>query len=112
MSGRPVVLRERARRDIDEALEHFLSEAGAERATAFIDALELTLRQIGDHPAAGSARYADELGLPGLRFRAVVKFPYLIFYVEQEAETDVWRVLHGARDIAAWMREPRGTTER
>ena len=52
---------------------------------AFIDALELTLRQIGDHPAAGSPRYADELGLPGLRFRTVVKFPYLISYVEQEA---------------------------
>ena len=111
MSGRPVVLRERARRDIDEALEHFLSEAGTERAMAFIDALELTLRQIGDHPAAGSARYADELGLPGLRFRTVVKFPYLISYVEQEAETDVWRVLLGARDITAWMREPRGTSE-
>ena len=32
-------------------------------------------------------------------------FPHLVFYVEAEAETDVWRVLHGARDISAWMRE-------
>ena len=38
-----------------------------------------------------------------LRFRPVGKFPYLIFYVETEADIDVWRVLHGARDIPAWM---------
>ena len=30
MSGKPVVLRERARRDIDEVIEHYLSGAGAE----------------------------------------------------------------------------------
>ena len=29
MSGKPVVLRERARRDIDEAVEHYLAEASA-----------------------------------------------------------------------------------
>lgn len=33
------------------------------------------------------------------------KFLILIFYyVEQEGEIEAWRVLHGARDIAAWMR--------
>ena len=40
MSGKPVVLRERARRDIDEAVEHYLTEAGEAVALAFIDALE------------------------------------------------------------------------
>ena len=57
--------------------------------------------------AAGSPRYAHELDSPGLRFRPMGKFPYLVFNVEGEAEVDVWRVLHGARDIPAWMREPR-----
>ena len=108
MSGKPVVLRERARRDVDEAVKYYLStEAGAAGTLAFIDALQVSLLQIGEHPAAGSSRYAHELNLPGLRFRTVGKFPYLVFYVEQEAEIDVWRILHGARDIAAWMREPR-----
>lgn len=105
MSGKPVVLRERARRDVDEAVEYYLSEAGVADTLAFIDALEVSLRQVGEHPAAGSSRYAHELDLPGLRFRTVGKFPYLVFYVEQEAGIDVWRVLHGARDIAAWLRE-------
>ena len=107
MSGTPVVLRERARRDVDAAVEYYLSEAGAEGALAFIDALQDTFRQIDEHPATGSPRYAHELDIPGLRFRTVGKFPYLVFYVEQEAEVDVWRILHGARDMKARMREPR-----
>ena len=107
MSGKPVVLRERARRDIDEAVEHYLAEAGPSVALAFIDALEEVFRLVGEQPAAGSPRYAHELGIPGLRFRPAGEFPYLVFHVEGEVEIDVWRVLHGARDIPAGMREPR-----
>jgi toxin ParE1/3/4 len=29
-----------------------------------------------------------------------------VFYVERQDHIDVWRVLHGQRDIAVWMREP------
>ena len=32
--------------------------------------------------------------------------PYLVSYVEREADIDVWRVLHAARDIPAWLQEP------
>ena len=107
MSGKPVVLRERARRDIDEAVEHYLAEAGPVVALAFIDALEDTRRHISEQPGRGSPRYAHELDIPGLRFQSAGKFPYLALYVEREAEIDVWRVLHAARDIPAWMGEPR-----
>ena len=101
MSGKPVVLRERAQRDIDEALENYLTETGSAVALDFIDALEDARRQIGAQPATGSPRYAHELDIPGLRIRTVKRFPYLVFYVERDAEIDVWRVLHGARDIPA-----------
>ena len=107
MSDKPVVLRERARRDIDEAVEHYLAEAGPAVALAFIHALEDAIRRIGEQPAAGSPRYAHELDIPGLRFRPTGKFPYLVFHVEGEVEIDVWRVLHSTRDIPAWMRDPR-----
>ena len=40
VSAKPVVLRERARRDIDEAVEHYLAKAGPAIALDFIDALE------------------------------------------------------------------------
>ena len=106
MSGKTIVLRERARRDIDEAITHYLTEAGPAVALAFIDALDNAYRHIGEQPGSGSPRHAHELDIPGLRYRSAGKFPCLIFYVERETEIDVWRVLHGARDIPAWMREP------
>ncbi len=80
--------------------------ATAAVALAFIDALEDAFRQMSDHPASGSPRYADELSLPSLRACVVKGFPYLAFYVERENDIDVWRVLHAARDIPAWLREP------
>ena len=101
------VPRERARRDIDEAVAHCLTEAGAPVALAFIDALEDACQEIGERPAAGSPRHARELDIPGLRSRSAGRFPYLIFYVETETDIEIWRVLHGARDIPEEMREPR-----
>ena len=106
MTGKPVVLRQRAQRDVDETVAYYVVEALAAVSSAFIDALEDTLRHVGEHPASGSPRHASELNLPGLRSWIITGFPYLIFYVEREADIDVWRVLHGARDIPAWLREP------
>ena len=55
------------------------------------------------HPGAGASRYAYELDIPGLQTWLLRRFPYLIFYIEQEDHIDVWRVLHGHRDIPALM---------
>ena len=104
MSGKPVVLRERAGRDVDEAVERYRSEAGSAVALDFINALAEARLQISEQPGICSLRYARQLNIPDLRFWTAGKFPYLIFYFEGEAEIDVWRVLHGARDIPAWMR--------
>ncbi len=106
MTNKPVVLRERAQHDVDAAVEHYLAEARPAVALAFIDALEGAFRRMSEHPASGSPRYARELDLPGLRSWVVRAFPYLVFYAEREADLDVWRVLHGARDIPAWLQEP------
>lgn len=106
MTDKPAALRERARRDIDEAVRHYRKEAGANVAHNFIDALEAAVKRIREQPAAGSPRYAAELDIPGLRVRALRRFPHLIFYVERKAEIDIWRVLHGARHIPAGIRAP------
>lgn len=105
MSSKPVALRDRARRDIDEATDFYHVEAGEDVALRFIAALHATLSSIGRQPAAGSPRYAHELDLPGLRSRSLQRFPYVVFYVEGERYVDVWRVLHGKRDIPAWLQE-------
>jgi len=104
--AKPVWPRELANRDVDEAIAHYLSEGAQQAALGFIDALEQAYVHIGRHPATGSSRYAHELNLPGLRFWSLARYPYLVFYIERKDHIDVWRVLHGQRDIPAWMHEP------
>ena len=99
MKSKPVTPRELANRDIDAAIEYYLSESAGQAALGFVDALEQAYARIGRHPAAGSLRYAHELNLPGLRFRPLTPYPHLIFYIERDDYVDVWRVLHGQRDI-------------
>jgi toxin ParE1/3/4 len=108
VTAKPVVLRERADRDIDAAVAHYRGEAGARVALAFIDAIEQAFRQIAQHPASRSPRYAHELDLPGLRSCWPKRRPYLVFYLERPDHIDVWRVLHVQRDIPAWLQEPEG----
>jgi toxin ParE1/3/4 len=45
------------------------------------------------------------LNLPGLKSWPLTRYPCLVFYVERPDHIDVWRVLHGQRDVPAWMRE-------
>lgn len=106
MRVKPVVPREQANRDIDDAIEYYLNEGAARAAVGFIDALERAYGHIGRHAATGSLRYAHELDLPGLRCWPVTDYPYLVFYVNQSDRIDVWRVLHAQRDIPVWMRPP------
>ncbi|MCX7166708.1 MAG: type II toxin-antitoxin system RelE/ParE family toxin [Rhodocyclales bacterium] len=106
MKSKPVIPRELANRDVDEAIAYYLSEGADQAALSFIDALERAYTHIGRHPASGSPRYAHGLNLPGLRFWPLSRFPHLVFYIEHTDHVDVWRVLHGKRDIPAWMHEP------
>ncbi|CAH0179353.1 type II toxin-antitoxin system RelE/ParE family toxin [Roseomonas sp. CECT 9278] len=106
MTDKPVILREAARQDIDQAIAYHAAEAGNSVALAFIDALERAFRRMARHPAAGSPRYADELRLDGLRAWPLRRHPYLVFYRAGADHLDVWRVLHAQRDIPAWMQDP------
>ena len=106
MTAKPVVPRELANRDVDDAIAYFLSEDAEQAALGFIDAVEQAYAHIARHPATGSPRYAHELNLPGLCFWPLARYPHLVFYIERPQHIDVWRVLHGQRDIPAWMREP------
>ena len=106
MKAKPVIARKQAARDIDEAIAHYLDEDAQQAAIGFVDALEEAYAHLGRHPATGSPRYGHDLQLPGLRSWPLTRYPHLIFYVERADHIDVWRVLHGQRDIPAWMQEP------
>lgn len=106
MKAKPVVPRQLALQDVEEALAHYLEEGAEAAALGFIDALAQAYQHIGRHPATGSPRYAHELNLPGLRVWPLTKYPHLVFYMERPDHIDVWRVLHGHRNIPAWMQAP------
>lgn len=108
MRAKAVVPREQAHRDVEDAVAHYIAEDAESAALGFIDALKKAYIHIGCHPTTGSPRYAHELNLPGLRAWPLTRYPYLVFYVERPDHIDVWRVLHGQRDIPAWMQEPGG----
>ena len=117
MTPGSVVLRASARRDVDETVARYLEEAGAptqsfssscsssnEVALGFIDALEGAFRHIAGNPESGSPRYGHELNLPGLRSWPLKAYPHLIFYMTTSDLVDVWRVLHGRRDVPVGLR--------
>ena len=70
-----IVLRELARRDIDEVIDHTLSLAQTKVELGFVAALEQACTLIGRQPAAGSPRYAHALNLPGLRSWPLTRYP-------------------------------------
>ena len=106
MKSKPIIPRERAERDVDAAIDYYLSEKAPEAALGFIDALEQAYIHIGRHPETGSSRHAGDLDLPGLRSWRLKNYPHLVFYVERSDHIDIWRVLHGMRDIPSWLQDP------
>lgn len=106
MTGRLLLLRPRAERDIEEALAYYRKEGGHDLALRWADNLEHGLRHISRFPASGSPRYANLLGLRDLRHWPTDGFPYLIFYLDTgQGAIDVWRVLHARRDIPGWLHD-------
>ena len=99
MKRKPVIPRALALQDVDDAVVYLLQQQATEAALNLIDSLEVAYTHISKNAATGSTRYAHALDLPGLRTWPLTGHPYLIFYVEQDAHIDVWRVLHMSRDI-------------
>ncbi len=89
MKQKPIIPRELANRDVDNAIAYYLEEQAEKAALGFIDALERAYKQV--------------LDLPALRSWPLQRYPYLVFYIEQEGHIDVWRVLHQMKDLPKWL---------
>jgi toxin ParE1/3/4 len=97
---KPVIPRAVALQDVDDAVAYLLQQQATDAALNLIDSLEAAYTYISKNAAMGSTRYAHALDLPGLRtWPLTTGHSYLIFYVEQDAHIDVWRLLHMSRDI-------------
>jgi toxin ParE1/3/4 len=104
MTIKPVIPRERANQDVQHAIGYYLDEGATQAASDLIDALQVAYRPVGLHPGIGSPRYGYELDIPGLRGKALERFPYMVLYVERTGHIDVLRVLHQHRDIPELLR--------
>jgi len=87
-----------AEEDLKDAAWHYAGES-ISAASRFIAESKRTIVRIEKMPGAGSPRFAQDLGIPNLRVRAVGDFPYFMFYVEHRDYIDLMRVLHTHRDI-------------
>lgn len=103
MKTKQAVPRPEAQRDIDEAVDYYLREAGVEAAMGLIDSIQKAYLHLSRYPQTGSSRYAHELDLPGLRMWPLRRYPFLVFLLEQPDALDIWRVLNSQRDIPTWL---------
>lgn len=100
MGMKPALRSPQARADIEDAIDWYLAQA-PHMAHHFVDALEKAVAHIQRSPGTGSPRYALELAIPGLRHWTLTKFPFSLFYIEQEEHLWVIRLVHMSRDIPA-----------
>jgi toxin ParE1/3/4 len=105
-AAKPVIASRQALLDIDDAVAHYLLEAGVDVAQRFVDAVETAFDLIARQPGIGSPRYAHELQIPDLRSWGLRAFPHVLVYLVRDDAVDVIRVLHGARDIPATLADP------
>lgn len=102
---KPVVLRAAAVADVESAIDWSPDEGSPAVASRFVDEVQAAYDHICRHSGTGSPRWAGALGLAGLRAWPLRRFPYLVFYFDNGARLDVWRVLHSSRDIPSWLAE-------
>lgn len=103
MTGKPVRPRVTATADFDQITDFYVDEAGAGVAERFGLALTEAYAVLEAHPAAGSPAPEKLYRRPGLRTWPVKGFPYLICYFDTPDHVDVWRILHGARDLGSLL---------
>ena len=102
---RRIVRRALADQDIEAIVDGYLLDAGIDVALGFIATLRHAFDQLAREPRMGSPRYAQPLGLPGLRSWPLSTFPHVVFYFEAPDAVEIWRVLHGRRDLPGHLRE-------
>ena len=101
---KPALRSPQARADIEDALDYYQLQA-PHLPSSFLDSLEKAVTHIQRAPGTGSPRYAQELGLSGLRFWGLKKFPFSLFYVEQPDHLWVIRLIHMSRDVPASLQD-------
>jgi toxin ParE1/3/4 len=95
-----IVRRTSARRDLVEAYRYYVRKADRRTAERFFARAESTFERLAALPEAGALYDPGRPSLAGLRYPPIQKFPSQIaFYKPIAGGIEVYRVLHGARDL-------------
>ncbi len=87
------------RRDLVEYADH-ISRDNLDAALRFLDAAERTFKFLAANREVGQLCRFPQPELAGLRVWPIEGFGnYLVFYQPTDEGVEIWRVLHGARDI-------------
>ena len=95
----------RAEQDVDEIAAH-IAKSSRRSAARFYLASDETYADIASAPLRWPVYPIPIPGLPELRKRAVIGFgDYLVFYAVLTNVLQIYRVLHGARDLPKVLAE-------
>lgn len=98
-----------ADRDLVAIYRHFAREAGLRVADRFFAQAEATFARLAGMPGIGTPYGSDEPIFADLRYAPISRFrAYIVFYRPIPDGIDVYRVLHGARDISGILAEEFG----
>lgn len=89
-------------RDLLEQFAWYLDEANEDIARRFNDAVDATVARLSEQPRAGHERNFKHPLLRGVRSIRVER-PFdriMIFYRIGENVIEIWRLMHGGRDLA------------
>lgn len=96
--GRPVV-HDKAREDV-EAIAAYIARDNLAAALRFVDAAEVAFDFLAATPGAGPRVEPPIEGLGGLRYWPITPFrKYLVIYQPAGDGVEIFRVLHGQRDV-------------
>ncbi len=100
MSGRRILLRPAAERDLERQAQYIAGSSGVEAAQRFYRAAEQTCRLLAGQPGIGRRiSYRNPLLAETRMFRVKGFTQHLIFYRPIRNGVEIIRVIHGARDI-------------
>lgn len=100
MSGRRILLRPAAERDLERQARYIADSSGVGAARRFYRAAEETCQLIAGQPGIGRPiPYRNPLLAETRMFRMKRFTNHLIFYRPTKNGAEIIRVVHGARDI-------------
>lgn len=95
-----ILRRPAANRDLVDAYRYYAREAGVRIADQLFGKVEAASTRLAKHPGLGTRYAPDEPYFADLRYLPVAGFrSFLIFYRPIPEGIEIYRVLHGARDV-------------